>query len=73
MALGRIAARAANVASDAVGEFMGTAAYPETEYGLAAYLFDRIAQAEKNEAPRDRTYYLELMRTCLAATREGKG
>ncbi len=73
MAIGKIAARAANVASDAVGEFMGGGAFPETEYGLAAYLFDRIAQAEKNEVTRDRAYYLELMRSCLAATREGKG
>ena len=73
MQIGKIAGRAANLAADTVGELVGSSPYPETEYGLAAYLFERIAQAEKQDAPRDRAYYLELMRTCLAAVREGKG
>ena len=80
MAIGNLTAKAANVAAGTVSELMGAGAYPETEYGLAAYLFERIAQAEKRdaqaegrEAPRDRAYYLELMRACLEVAREGKG
>jgi hypothetical protein len=71
--LGKMAARATNVAAGAVGEIMGTGVYPESEYALAAYLFERIAAAEKAEAElageeilHDRAYHLELMATCLA-------
>ena len=79
MAIGNITAKAANVAAGTVSELMGSGAYPETEYALAAFLFDRIvqaekrdAQAEKRESPRDRDYHLELMRACLEVVREGK-
>ena len=71
--LGKLAGKAAGKAAETVGDFIGTATYPETEYALAAYLFERIAQAEKQDAARDRAYYLDLMRTCLAAVREDKG
>ena len=36
----------------------------------AAYLFERIAQAEKETATQDRDYYLDLMARCLATVRE---
>jgi hypothetical protein len=69
MGIGRLTARAAGVAADAVGDVLGSDAYPETEYGLAAYLFQQIAQSERGEAQRDRAYYLALMKECLAAVR----
>jgi len=67
--LGKLAGRAAGKAAASVGELVGTAVYPETEYALAAYLFERIAQAERESADRNRDYYLSLMRACLEVAR----
>ena len=64
--IGKMTARAAGVLS----ELIGSGAYPETEYALGAYLFERIAQAEKDLVEKDRRYYLELMQACLEAVRE---
>ena len=69
--IGKITARAAEAAG-AVGSVVGGTIYPESEYALAAYLFDRIAQAEKEQVERSRAYYLELMATCLETVRAGK-
>ena len=51
---------------------MSSGVYPETKYGLAAVLFERICQAEKAQdgQPYDRAYYLTLMRQCLEVTGE---
>ena len=70
MSIGRIAGRAAGMAVDTVGDLMGDAGYPESQYGLAAFLFERIVQVEKNAVERDRAYYKQLMRECLAVVRE---
>lgn len=71
----RIAGKAANMASDAVGDLINSGVYPESEYGLAAYLFERIAQTERDDEtrPRDREYCLDLMRTCLETVRNNSG
>jgi len=69
MSFGKLTAKAAGVAADAVGEVLGEGNYPESEYGLAAYLFERIAQAERGEEERTRAYYVALMRECLEAVR----
>lgn len=78
--LGKMAAKATNVAAGAVGDIMGTSVYPESEYALAAHLYDRIVVAEKSAAeaagaaaPHDRAYHLELMAACLATARGTKG
>ena len=70
--LGRITGKVAGAAADAVGGIMSTGTYPETKYGLAAVLFERILQSEKesSEQVRDRAYYLTLMRQCLEVTSE---
>ncbi|MCG8508443.1 MAG: hypothetical protein MI741_04375 [Rhodospirillales bacterium] len=71
MSIGKLTARAAGVAADAVGDVLGgESAYPETEYGLAAFLFQQIEQSERGEGNRGRAYYLALMKECLAATRQ---
>ncbi len=70
--IGKMTARAAGKASGALGELIGTGVYPETEYALAAYLFERVSQAEKDSAERDRAYHLELMRQCLDTVRQGQ-
>ena len=67
--IGKVGARAAEAATGLVGELMEAGAYPSNEHALAAYLFERIAQAEKENSHKDRDYYLELMRTCLATVR----
>ena len=67
--IGKIAGKAAGSAAGALGEIMGSGVYPETEYGLAAYLYERVLQTEKTAEARDRDYHLELMRQCLAAVR----
>jgi len=71
--IGRMAAKATGTAAGALGELIGSGAYPESEYGLAAYLFERIAQSEKETAVKDRQYYLELMATCLKTVRGTAG
>lgn len=45
---------------------------PGSEYGLPAYLIERIAQIERADEtrPRDREYCLELLQTCLETVRE---
>ena len=70
--LGRFTAKAAGAAADAVGGIMGAGTYPESKYGLAAALFERIVQVEKanEERAHDRAYYLTLMRQCLEVTSE---
>lgn len=67
--IGKMAARATGSAAGVLGELIGSGAYPETEYGLAAYLFERIAQSEKETAVKDRQYYLDLMAACLKTVR----
>ena len=71
--IGKMAARATGTAAGALGELIGSGAYPESEYGLAAYLFERIAHSEKETAAKDRQYYLELMATCLKTVRGTTG
>lgn len=61
MSIGKAAARTA----DSVRDINGSAAYPETEFGLAAYLFESIAGAEKGRKDRDRSYYVQLMYECV--------
>ena len=63
--IGKLTARAAG----AVGDVIGDRTYPETEYGLAAYLYEQIRQAEQDEADQDRDYHLRLMQSCLAIIR----
>ena len=70
MGLGKLTTKAAGIAADAVGEVLGGEAYPETEYGLAAFVFQYVAQSERGEEKRDRAYYLALVKECLAAVRE---
>jgi hypothetical protein len=72
MAIGKFAGKAAGVAADAVGGVLGAGTYPETEYGLAAYLFERIASKERDQDENDRAYYLDLIGECLAAVRPPK-
>ncbi len=72
MAIGKFAGKAAGVAADAVGGVLGTSAYPESEYGLAAFLFDRIASKERDQDGKDRAYCLDLMGECLATVRRPK-
>ena len=67
--IGKITSKAAGRAVETISDFVGTQAYPESEYALAAYLFDRILQAERDHADRSREYYIELMQVCLAAVR----
>lgn len=69
--IGKMTAKAAGSAAGALGELIGSGAYPETEYGLAAYLFERILQVEKAGAEKDRDYYMELMAACLETVRRG--
>ena len=70
VSIGKVAGRAADMAAGAVGGMMSTDPYPETRYGLAAYLFQQIVQAEKELPGRDRAYYLDLMRQCLEVAGE---
>ena len=67
--IGRMTARAAGSAAGVLGELIGSGAYPETEYALAAYLFERIVQAEKDKGAKDRAYYRALMAECLETVR----
>ena len=67
--IGRMTARAAGSAAGVLGELIGSGAYPETEYALAAYLFERIVQAEKDQGAKDRAYYRALMSECLETVR----
>lgn len=71
MSLGKFTARAAGAAADAVGEVLGSDTYPETEYGLAAFLFQHVVQSERGSEARTRDYYLQLMSECLATVRAG--
>lgn len=73
MSIGKTAVKAASVAAGAVGDLVGDGTYPETEYGLAAYLFDRIAHVEKNKKGRDRDYYTQLMYECVRTIRAANG
>lgn len=43
--------------------------YPESKYALAAWLFDRIDLKTVDKDGKDRGYYLDLMRGCLAVAR----
>ena len=67
--IGKMTAKAAGSAAGKLGELIGSGAYPESEYALAAYLFERILQVEKAGAERDRGYYMELMAACLETVR----
>jgi len=71
--IGKMAGKAAGSAAGVLGELIGSGAYPESEYGLAAYLFERIAQSEKETAAKDRQYYLDLMAACLGTVRARTG
>ena len=68
--IGKVGAKAAEAAAGMVGDLMNSGVYPSNEHALAAYLFERIAQAEKDDGPKDRTYYLQLMTVCLATIRD---
>jgi len=72
MNLGKFTARAAGAAADAVGEVLGSETYPETEYGLAALLFQHIVQSERGTEERNRVYYRQLMSECLETVRATK-
>ena len=70
--IGKFTAKAAERAAGAVTDMMGQGGFPESEHALAAYLYDRIVQAEKESGIRqDRTYHLKLIAECLAAVRSG--
>ena len=68
--IGRMGAKAAESAVSLVQDFVGNGVYPANDYALAAYLFERIAQAEKETIPQDRQYYLALMAQCLDVVRK---
>lgn len=68
--IGRVGAKAAEAAAGMVGDLMSSGVYPSNEHALAAYLFERIAQAEKDSGPKDRAYFLQLMTVCLATVRD---
>ena len=70
--IGKMTAKAAGSAAGMLGELVGSGSYPETDYALASYLFERIAQAEKDSGPHDRAYHLALMAECLEIVRGGK-
>ena len=70
--IGRVGAKAAETAVGMVQDLAGSGVYPANDYALAAYLFERIAQAEKEAATLDRQYYLELMAVCLKTVRENR-
>ncbi|MBT5496680.1 MAG: hypothetical protein HOK54_13125 [Alphaproteobacteria bacterium] len=70
MSLGKFTARAAGAAADAVGEVLGSETYPESEYGLAALLFQHIVQSERGTEARSRAYYRQLMSECLVTVRQ---
>ena len=70
MSLGKFTARAAGAAADAVGEVLGSETFPESEYGLAALLFQHIVQSERGTEARNRAYYRQLMSECLATVRQ---
>ena len=72
MSLGKFTARAAGAAADAVGEVLGSETYPQTEYGLAAMLFQYIVQSERGTEERNRAYYRQLMSECLETVRDEK-
>ena len=67
--IGKLTSKAAGRAVETISDFVGTQAYPESEYALAAYLFDHILQAERDQADRSRDYYLQLMQVCLETVR----
>ena len=73
MSIGKFTARGAGMAADAVGKLIGSEAYPESEYGLAAHLFDRILASERHVEVKDRAYILDLMAQCLKAVRSDRG
>ncbi len=68
--IGRVGAKAAETAVGLVQDMAGSGVYPGNDHALAAYLFERIAQAEKETAPKDRQYYLGLMKVCLEVVRD---
>jgi hypothetical protein len=68
----KTAGKVAGKAAGAVTDMMGQSAFPESEHALAAYLYERILQDEKDSGIRqDRSYHLKLMAECLAAVRGG--
>lgn len=71
MSIGKTAAKAAGVAAGAVGDIVGAnqTGLPESEYALAAYLFEKILTAEKSKEKRERNYYTQLMYECLRTIR----
>ena len=68
--LKQIGGKATNLAADAVGSVLGPDPRPESPYGLAQFLFEKIEKVESSnkDLTRDRHYYLELMATCLEVT-----
>ena len=68
--IGRVGAKAAETAVGLVQDMVGSGVYPGNDHALAAYLFERIAQTEKESAIQDRQYYLELMALCLETVRD---
>lgn len=71
--IGRMGAKAAESAVSLVQDLTGSGVYPANDYALAAYLFERIAQAEKEAVTQDREYYLTLMARCLETVRDARG
>lgn len=71
MSIGKTAAKAAGVAAGAVGDIVGVnqTGLPESEYALAAYLFEKILSAEKSKQKPERSYYTQLMYECLRTIR----
>lgn len=72
MSIGKTAAKAASAAAGAVGDLMGGSGYPDSEYALAAHLFEKICGVEKNAKDRDRGYYMQLMYECVRTVRAAK-
>ncbi len=71
--IGRVGAKAAETAVGLVQDMVGSGVFPSNDQALAAYLFERIAQAEKDSGPKDRQYYLDLMTVCLETVRDKRG
>ncbi len=69
--IGKLTTNVVGAAKDVVGDVIGSGVYPETEYGLASLLFERILQVEREneELLRDRAYMLTLMASCLETVR----
>ena len=71
MAIRNLTSRATDAVGSVVNEVTGLRKiHPESEHALAAWLFERIDENTGDKGGKDRAYYLELMRDCLAVVRQ---